>query len=343
MDRNDPKIREYRLAPLLLVFLILFLMVFLPVSAAGTETLITTRENGYYHQLPKISGNLIVWQDSLSPDFDIIHLYDLSSGVETLISANSTYVRRPVISGNLVAWVDCGNDNTCSLSAVYLYNITTRTTIPVSGATSPDPDMPAISGNRIVWQDCSGVSCYVYINGTSPGSESRISAVSSNQILPSIDGNLVAWADDRNDPGSSYDIYLYNLSASTETQITADPSDQLSPAVSGNRVVWQDTRNANTEIFINGTSPGSEFSLTPGSSEPAENPSISGSIVVWDEADGGGSTDIYANDTRTGQKIPIAVLPPSSKTVPQIPHRESSGRMTVAGWTMCISSPVELR
>jgi beta propeller repeat protein len=318
MDQLVPMMREYKAGTLLLVSLLLFFLVFPPVAATGTETIISTHENGYQHLAPKISGNLIVWQDSLSPNFDIIHLYNLSSGVETQITDNTSYVRRPVISGNLVTWVDCANDDTCSLATIYLYNITSRTTIPVSGVTSPDPDMPAISGNRIVWQDCSSGTCQIFINGSSPGLESRISGTVSNQVSPSISGNLVAWSDDRNDPGSTFDIYLSNISTSTETRITTDPADQLSPAVYGNRIVWQDSRGANAEIYINGTIPGSEYSLTPASPEPAENPAISGNLVVWDVADGGGFTDIYANDTHTGQKIPISVVPPSSKTVPRV-------------------------
>ncbi len=198
MNKWLHKILEIKTGPVVLVFLFLFFLLFLPVSAAGTETLITTHENGFSHQVPKVSGNLIVWQDSLIPAYDSIHLYNLSSGIETRISDNLSYVRRPVISGELVAWIDCADDFWCMASTVYLYNITSGVTIPVSGATSPNPDMPAIYGNRIVWHDCSGANCYIFINGTSPGLESRITPNESSQLFPSIYGNVIAWSDDRN-------------------------------------------------------------------------------------------------------------------------------------------------
>ena len=107
-----------------------------------------------------------------------------------------------------------------------------------------------------------------------------VSNSADNQVSPAIYGNLVVWVD-YNSITNYQEIYLYNLTSDQLTQITSNPTgwDQSAPAISGNRIVWEDDRETAAgyyEIFINGTSPGNAFSLTP--NEPSlihQSPSIS--------------------------------------------------------------------
>ena len=143
--------------------------------AAGTETFITTyNNNGFSHQFPRIFNDQIVWQDfaydANGNGLGIISVYNITSGIETQVTDNTTYATNPAIFGDLITYTDCGNDWTCSSgTTIYLYNITSGTRIPLSTGVDTN-DNSAIYNNRIVWQNTSLVSStpQIYINGTSP-------------------------------------------------------------------------------------------------------------------------------------------------------------------------------
>ena len=99
---------------LLFCFILFAFFIVSPVPAAGTQTLISTLNSNWYHQLPKIYGDQIVSQDSdWTNSFGIIYLYNITSGVETQITNNTTYTTNPAIYGNNIVWTDCGNYPTC--------------------------------------------------------------------------------------------------------------------------------------------------------------------------------------------------------------------------------------
>jgi PKD repeat protein len=89
-----------------------------------------------------------------------------------------------------------------------------------------------------------------------------------------------------------------------------------------------DFRNGNPEIFINGTTPDSEYSLTP--NEPAIShayPSICGSKVVWQQ----GSSGILMNDTSLSSDalIPVDTIPGSVPTMPKLSYDPTYGDRVV--------------
>jgi beta propeller repeat protein len=296
------------LAMLVLLFTTFIICPLLPAS--GTETVITTNNNGFNHEFPKISGDQIVWQDQdQSSTYGIIYLYNLTSGVETQVTDNTTYTTNPAIFGDLIAYTDCGNNPTpFSPCNIYLYNISSGSRMPLSSG-SDDQDYSAIYNNRIVWQDTSGMGLsQVYLNGTSSGNANPINATESNQFNPAIYGDLIAWNDLLS---GNPEIFLHNLTSDQTTRVSRNPSrgDQSWPAIYGNRVVWQDSRNGKYEIFINGTAPGDEYSLTP--NEPTINhqyPAIAGNWTVWVQQNlSNFDYDVLVNDTGTNQKIPVVL------------------------------------
>ena len=109
------------------------------------------------------------------------------------------------------------------------------------------------------------------------------------------------------------EIYLYNLTSNQGTSIATPNTgwDEEAPAIYGNRIIWEDSRdNGKYETFINGTSPGLEYSLSPNSGTiGALNPAIFGNWVVWFNTTSGTTDnyDIYVNNTSTYQTIPIAL------------------------------------
>jgi len=289
------------------LFLLTLFLLF-PVAAVDTITLISTDGTGAFHESPAIDDDRIVWSaDRTGTGFSAVYLYNLTTGIESRISYHdSSNQFFPVISGDLIAYSD---DRNAGSSDIYLYNIRTGQTSQVTNDPN-DQTFPAISGNRIVWMDSrNGMTYNIYVNGTSPGTETALSPnLSCTQRFPAISGDLVIWLDDRNDPGSGYEnIYMFNLTSGMETPITNFPGQKDFPALYGNRVVWQDYRNNFWEIFINGTSPGSEQSITPDSSSEHQYPSIYGTKVVW----GQNAEGIYLNDTAMSPAsiVPVETLP----------------------------------
>ena len=106
-----------RLIILCLVLLFAAVFILAPSSASGTQTLITTQINGFNHQIPKIFNDEIVWQDfaydANGNGLGIIFAYNITSGIETQITDNSTYTTNPAIYDNLITYTDCGADYTC--------------------------------------------------------------------------------------------------------------------------------------------------------------------------------------------------------------------------------------
>jgi beta propeller repeat protein len=286
------------------------------VSAAGTETQLEF--NGSEGYTPAIYGDNVVWADTRNGNPDI-YLYNLVSGSEKQITSEPSDQVRPKIYRDLIVWEDYRNT---PYSRIYLYNLTSKTEIQVSGGTSHQSN-PAISGNRIVWQDdrdpAGGVAnpdhnWSIYLNGPTPGSEYNISPLAPgffSQENPALFRDLVVWMDRRN--GDYYNIYMNNLTSHQETQITTDTHGQENPAIYGNRIVWADGRTSYPyrEIFINGTAPGREYSLTPSlpASADARYPEIYGSKVVWQQDNlTTYNYDIFMNDTSvSGSLIPVAL------------------------------------
>jgi beta propeller repeat protein len=297
-----------------IIVLLMLLGVFLvtPVFATPTQTLITTGPGAA--EFPHIFGDQIVWQDYRNENLDI-YLYNLTTGTETQITNDPADQMSPRIYHDLIVWEDHTNP---FYPSIYLYNVTTHGPIvQVSDGTSSQTS-PSVYGSLIVWSDDRGSTPAIFMNGTTSGSETPLSPGAVAQGYPAIYDNLVVWTED---PGiGDQNIYLYNLTSRLKTQITTDPHDQTNAAIYGNRIVWEDNRNGGDEIFINGTGPGEEYSLSPG--QPGidhRTPAISGTKVVWtQENSSAGGWDLVLNETTTASSSPIVVSPVSSKQQPAI-------------------------
>ncbi len=298
---------------LLLVSVLSGGLLFLPVIvlAAPTESLISTNISSA--TVPAISGDYIVWQDNRNGNDDI-YLYNIITGEESRITTDLENQWNPKIYRDIIVWQDFRSG--FGTPSIYAYNITTGgPELQVSDGSSSQT-VPIIFGNRIVWSDDrSGIS-QIFLNGTTPGSELPLSSNTGSQYNPAIYGNLVVWYDDRS--GTNQDIYLYDMSSLSETQVTDESHDQSNPALYGVRSVWEDWRNGDIQIFINGTDPGKEYSISP--NKPgisSRSPEIFDGKVVWTQSNVTGG-DIVMNDTITGIFIPVAVDPLTAREEPAI-------------------------
>lgn len=308
------------------LFLLLFFLMFFTagsVTAFGTETIISTLNNGWNHQLPKIFGDRIVWQDSdPSNSYGIIRLYNITSGIETQVTDNTGYATNPAIWGDFIAYTACSGGPSCNgqISNIFLYDISTGKTAQISSG-SDWQDYPALTGNQVVWQDhplpLSSGYYRIFTSTIPPGTAAEISDPGFDQSNPAAYGNLIAWV---NWSTGNPEIYLYNSTSGLSAPVTLPNSgwDEETPAIYDNRIVWQDNRDGNYEIFISGSSPGLEDVVSPGDGSLIPSyPAISGDWVVWSQFNGTApaNLDIFTNDTGTGKTSPVAYNRYSQGTV----------------------------
>jgi len=105
---------------------------------------ICTDANGQWY--PKISGNVVVWQDDRNDDSDIYGCY-LPSGTPFEICRHAGTQANPAIYGDMVVWEDNRNGN----YDIYGYRLSTHAVFPVR-LESGDQVSPAVDANIIVWQ-----------------------------------------------------------------------------------------------------------------------------------------------------------------------------------------------
>jgi TolB protein len=130
--------------------------------------------------------------------------------------------------------------------------------------------------------------------------ETQVTNNGSDQIDPTIYGDVVVWQDERN---GNWDIYMYNLSASVETRITTNESNQTKPVIYGNRIVWQDERNGNCDIYMYDLSNQKETEITSESSDQV-NPAVYEDRIVWQDKRNG-NWDVYMYDLSTQKETQI--------------------------------------
>ena len=278
----------------------------------GGETQITS--DSAMQGFPAISGNNIIWlEDSPNGPNDPpgIYLYDISTGIKTLIASTPPAVlmpfvtgRGPAISGDRIVWGDTRNGS----GDIYLYDIATGIETQLTTDLSHQAD-PAISGDRIVWVDGRNGKQDIYLYDISTGIETKIKD-STGAETPTISGDRIVWHEHG-------DIYLYDIATGIETQITTEIHNRPVPKISGNNIVWMDDRNGSDAptIYHYDIATGKETQIT---TEPhfGWSPTVSSDNIVWVDASPTGF-DIYLHDIAAGKTIPITnshmvvLLPPA--------------------------------
>jgi beta propeller repeat protein len=224
-----------------------------------------------------IYGNTVVYTDDRSGNYDI-YGYNLSTSMEFPICTESHDQVYPAIYGNIVVYTDDRTGN----PDIYGYNLSTHTEFQITTDINVQL-LPAIYGNIVVWEDYrnddgSLTNSDIYGYNLSTHTEFPICTEQNLQgfgffAIKALDihGNIVIWADFRNDDGSftNSDIYGYNLVTHTEFPICTEQNLQgiysmpgppslpiaiKTVAIYGNTVVWGDYRNdsgsfTNSDIY----------------------------------------------------------------------------------------------
>lgn len=294
-------------------------------------------ERGYTQYRPVAAGDFVFWEDNrpgAGPQtFTRIFYRDLADpdGIERPLTPGTDYFKNlkkgqsdPAVSGTLVAWGEavpsatggrayeiryldfadgCLDRGDCVVRSVPLVSVTEL--------------QPVVSGPVIVWQDerAGAAESDIYMFDTRTGMIIPVCNEPGRQQDPDIDGEWVAWIDNRGGEviygrATRNDLYIKNIVTGEERQVTSDEDDGLqeAPAVSGNTVVYSEDRKSSSrsDIMVYQIDAGVSGVLYRGDGFDLR-PDIDGSLVVWEACPSGISTcGVWMHDLATGVSQPVS-------------------------------------
>jgi beta propeller repeat protein len=295
LRRNIIPGAKYRVFFLLIICLLLFSSS--SASPYGTETIITTDSVASAQTSPALYGDRIVWADAR----DItIHLYNLTTGKETVLPSYLLEPKSPSLYGDTIVWQDL---DSFSQYKIIMYNTTTATTDSIDVYNDwIQSTNPKIYRDEVVWQDFgSGTEWNVYLYNITTGIQTAITGVTNgiNEKSPALFDNFIVY-ENWSDPSAFPDIWLYNISNSTAVQISKVDGPERFPDIYGSKIVWTGPDHHNPSKYrIYLYDAGTIIPISP-PSDPniVGNPSIYGDRVVYNDYRGTSGTyvEIYMYD-----------------------------------------------
>lgn len=185
-----------------------------------------------------IDGNLVVWQDNRSGNWDIRGI-NLDNDDEFDVSTRATDERRPSIFNKRVVWEDYRRG--ASEPDIWMRNLETRDTDRVTE--NGDSRFPDVSNDYVVYRTGTGDEQRIQVYVIATQQRRNISPRTRITGGPRISGNIVVWSDRRNDEDDN--VFGYDLSTNTEFTISREDRDQGDPDISNQTVVWVDGRGNN--------------------------------------------------------------------------------------------------
>jgi TolB protein len=183
----------------------------------------------------------------------------------------------PAISGNLVVYTDFSGVD----ADVWYTDLNTGLAYPVTTA-SGDQQLTGVSGGRIAYSDWNTMDVLVYDIVTHT-TLNITNAALSNSFDPALDGNLIAWTDDRD---GNAEIYARDLATSEERRITSDMLIDQAPAVGDGIIVWERCDNYACDVFAYDWTSGATTQITATSWASERFPEVSGRTVVFQREKG---------------------------------------------------------
>ncbi|MHC4325107.1 MAG: PKD domain-containing protein, partial [Planctomycetota bacterium] len=228
---------------------------------------------------PKINGDIVVWAGGpTAPDFfgtECIGVFatNTATGAQKTLRqhSNSASYSHPAVSGNKVVWLEHLNINK------YSENEWRNMPYSIAGADITDLDNPVyftvaedvgrrdpyayeaymedfddvvdISEDIVVWE-AEGDIFGADISNIDDIKTFAICSNSARQYDPAVSGNIVVWADERNDGGDIYGADISDTENIREMAIIKSPGEQLQPDVDGCLIVYVSGGNTGGLISV---------------------------------------------------------------------------------------------
>ncbi len=124
----------------------------------------------------------------------------------------------------------------------------------------------------------------IWMHDFSTKSETKLTSNEQDQSSPVIEGDYVAWIDDKDLAEGKREISIYNIK--TKEIFSLETGDVLKTAylydlsLNKNQIVWIDNRNKNRDVYFYNINSGVERRITFNSADQAH-PRIYGDKIVW--------------------------------------------------------------
>lgn len=281
------------------VFLLVCILILtLTVGVSGAPVQVTTDRSDQI--APAIGGDRIVWVDGRDGGADI-YLYDIVGATETRITNGTAVALWPDISGNRIVW----QDNRSGAPDIWLYDTATGNETRITDAPGGQV-VPAIDGDTVVWLDNrAGPAGGIYAMNLTTRAVVRVSSgpVQGNPLIvsPDVSGGTIVWADES---GGNYTVFAVR-DAAEPVALANDSALQGFPAVASDRVVWSEIRNGSASLVVHNLTTGEEERVWGRPPGMAVYPDIAGDLVVWQNATGQDTDDIYLLDLAAGKTLQV--------------------------------------
>jgi len=281
------------------VFLLVCILILtLTVGVSGAPVQVTTDRSDQI--APAIGGDRIVWVDGRDGGADI-YLYDIVGATETRITNGTAVALWPDISGNRIVW----QDNRSGAPDIWLYDTATGNETRITDAPGGQV-VPAIDGDTVVWLDNrAGPAGGIYAMNLTTRTAVRVSSgpVQGNPLIvsPDVSGGTIVWADGS---GGNYTVFAVR-DAAEPVALANDTALQGFPAVASDRVVWSEIRNGSASLVVHNLTTGEEERVWGRPPGMAVYPDIAGDLVVWQNATGQDTDDIYLLDLAAEKTLQV--------------------------------------
>jgi beta propeller repeat protein len=269
-------------------------------------------------ELPQTDGATVVWS-AKSPhgDYDV-HVYDIATGVETVLELPDDQLQ-PHVDGELLTF----DDATGSDTDVVVHHLPSGAETRVGYDMAPE-FMNDLDGNRVAYiSSATGnldIWVFDFVVEEAPGEPTAISGVSrqitrdpSQQSAPALDGDIVVFTDQSSGDSDVRYVDLSVIDGAVENGVLvgSGPGHQRLSDVSGGRIVYTDEAAAGgavVYVYDVATATGAPLAVTTPGNEFS--PSIDGSLIAY-EARGTTSSDIGVADLGSEEEFRFGgLLPP---------------------------------
>lgn len=194
---------------------------------------------------PDLSRNRIAFREQRL-GFSRLQVYDFRTAEWSPFGREDEVRASPSVDGEHLAWIqfrsaDVGPDEPATVeSDVWLRELDGPVVRPVA-AEPGDETAPHLGDGRLVWMARErGGDWDLWLLEIAPGEEAstetvRLTDHPANQTLPRIDGDRIAYLDDRS---GSPDVFVHDLRTGRTLRVTEGGVGARSPRISGRRVVW---------------------------------------------------------------------------------------------------------
>ena len=199
---------------------------------------------------PSVSGSVVVWEDERagSKQSDI-YMFDVASGTEQVVCAESSKQIQPDIEADWVIWVDNRGGTykygTPTNNDIYARNLATgeerRVTADTSLTIQSNPAMGRDRQTGDYYAVFEGDGIWLYDFQTR-----GVRQLAGSGFQPDMSGTVAVWKS-----AVTGGVMMHDISTGETQAVSTGGAATFNPSISGDRIVWGDERNGSRDIYEN--------------------------------------------------------------------------------------------